>query len=40
MSSDSTPVSALISAASLEAWGRKFQAPQYSIEIFIAHSRQ
>jgi hypothetical protein len=30
------PVSALIAAAKLEAWGRKFQAPQYSIEIFTS----
>jgi hypothetical protein len=26
----------LIAAAKLEAWGRKFQAPQYSIEIFTS----
>jgi hypothetical protein len=39
MSSGSTPLASRISAASLVASGRKFQTPQYAIEIFIGAPR-
>jgi len=37
ISSASTFLASLMRAARLVAWGRKFQAPQYSIVIFMTH---